>query len=88
MRSILITLSMVMNGFVSVAQFTKCSFYFSAHPDDWQLFIGTNAYNDMQESNTKVVFIYVTAGDAGLLTGKVPPATVPYYVARERGAKY
>jgi GlcNAc-PI de-N-acetylase len=38
--------------------------YIAAHQDDWQLFRGNWAWNDVQ-SGAKVVFIYVTAGDGG-----------------------
>jgi len=41
------------------------AFYFSAHEDDWQLFMNPNAYHDVQRASTKVVFVYLTAGDAG-----------------------
>lgn len=40
-------------------------FYIVAHQDDWQLFMGLNAYNAMNDdTNHKVVFIHTTAGDA------------------------
>jgi len=39
-------------------------FYVSAHPDDWQIFIGNKVYNDVKQGR-KVVIIYTTAGDAG-----------------------
>lgn len=70
-------------------------FYAVGHQDDWQLFMNPNAYHDARiEPNTKVVFIYTTAGDAGRndgpLEGPAPGAaddpTTPYYVARENGA--
>lgn len=61
------------------------SFYFGAHPDDWQLFIGERAWADVQDANTKTVFVLTTAGDAaaGMATG--PGANQPYYLAREIG---
>ncbi len=43
----------------------KVIFYIVAHYDDWQLFCGHQAYNDLLNSNNKVVFIYTTADDAG-----------------------
>jgi hypothetical protein len=56
----------------------RVSFYFSAHQDDWQLFMNPSAFRDVLEGNTKCVFIHMTAGDAGLGTGnggRKPAAT-------------
>jgi hypothetical protein len=64
----------------------KVAFYFGAHPDDWQLFMNPNAYYDAQQPSNKVVFVYVTAGDAGLGLGNAERSQ-PYYLARENGAK-
>jgi hypothetical protein len=64
----------------------RVAFYFGAHPDDWQLFMNPNAYRDVQEPSNKVVFVYVTAGDAGLGLGN-GGRSQPYYLARENGAK-
>ncbi len=58
---------------------TGVSFYVVAHADDWQLFMHPNAYNDLIASDSKVVFIITTAGDAG--------ADETYWGAREEGAK-
>lgn len=60
-------------------QFAKISFYVVAHADDWQLFMQPNAYIDLVEPGSKVVFIITTAGDAGL--GET------YWTAREQGMK-
>ena len=54
----------------------KTPFYIVPHADDWQLFMQPNAYNDIQ-TGKRVVFIMVTAGDAGL--GE------QYWKAREKG---
>ncbi|MHC4068256.1 MAG: hypothetical protein ACYS18_04780 [Planctomycetota bacterium] len=62
------------------------AFYFSAHEDDWQLFMNPNAYRDVQRPSTKVVFVYITAGDDGAGLGNAGRAR-PYYLARENGAK-
>lgn len=43
-----------------------------------------DAFVDVRNTNTKVVFIYLTAGDAGRKTG---PVDRPYYLARNEGAK-
>lgn len=40
-------------------------FYVGAHQDDWQLFMSPQALTDLAAANTRVVFIYTTAGDAG-----------------------
>ena len=58
--------------------FTELSFYVGAHGDDWQLFRGNAAYDDLAKPMNKVVFIYATAGDAGRTDG--------WWEARERGA--
>lgn len=44
---------------------TSVVFYIGAHQDDWQLFMSPQAYDDLIDDATKVVFIYTTAGDAG-----------------------
>ncbi len=64
----------------------KVSFYFAAHEDDWQLFMGPSAFQDVVNGKAKVVFIHVTAGDAGLGTGQ-GGRKYPYYLAREHGAE-
>lgn len=65
--------------------YTKISLYFAAHEDDWQLFMNPSAFEDVADSKTKVVFVHVTAGDAGLGTG-TGGRKHPYYRARENGA--
>jgi hypothetical protein len=65
---------------------TTVAFYFAAHEDDWQLFMNPNAYHDVQRDSTKVVFVYLTAGDAGAGLGNAGRSQ-PYYLARENGAK-
>src|SRR5262245_43335192 len=71
---------------VSAQDTNKVAFYFGAHPDDWQLFMNPNAYQDVQNPSNKVVFVYVTAGDAGVGV-KNGGRSQPYYLARENGAK-
>ena len=63
----------------------QVAFYFSAHPDDWQLFMGERAYADIQDKNTKSVFFLTTTGDAGMGMTASEGANVPYFKARERG---
>ena len=66
---------------------THTLFYTVAHQDDWQLFMNPNAFHDThQVPDSKVVFIYLTAGDAGYRTSPVPGHIVPYFRAREIGA--
>lgn len=51
--------------------YSDVSFFIVAHPDDWQLFMGSDAYNTIQEftpgkeefAKRKAVFIYITAGN-------------------------
>src|SRR5690348_15487814 len=64
----------------------KVSFYFAAHEDDWQLFMNPSAFQDVLGGAGKTVFVYVTAGDAGLGTGDGGRKR-PYYLARENGAE-
>ncbi len=60
------------------------TFSIQAHQDDWQLFMSNAVINDIG-SGKKVVFITLTAGDAGNGTGAYG-STTPYYIAREKGA--
>jgi hypothetical protein len=64
------------------------SFYVVAHQDDWQIFMGVNAYNDILNQNAKTVFIYITAGDEGSGSGfgKCTNCTMPHFRSREEGA--
>ena len=55
--------------------------YVSAHADDFALFM--NPYRDVVRSDVNTVFVFLTAGDAGLGKG---PKSAPYYLARETGA--
>ncbi len=60
------------------------SFSVQAHPDDWQLFMSNAIVKDLN-NNDKVVFLTITAGDAGNGTiGWASP--VPYYLARQNGS--
>jgi hypothetical protein len=63
----------------------RVSFYFSAHEDDWQLFMNPAAFHDVLDG-IKTVFVHVTAGDAGLgITNG--GRKHPYFLARENGAQ-
>jgi len=61
----------------------RVAVYIVAHPDDWQLFMGSQAYNDMQDTNSKVVFIYTTSGDATFRGNLLP--NLSFAQAREKG---
>lgn len=53
-------------------------FYIVAHEDDWQIFMGADAYEAYIKDKHKIVFIYTTAGDHGRTDG--------YWQARESAA--
>lgn len=55
-------------------------YYVTAHEDDWQLFRGLTAWNDLHQMSTRGVFIAVTAGDGGNEDA--------FWQARERGEVY
>lgn len=61
--------------------YASTAVYVSAHPDDFVLFM--NPHRDVVRDDTKAVFVFVTAGDAGQGKG---PTSAPYYLARENGA--
>jgi len=63
----------------------KVSLYFAAHEDDWQLFMNPSAFEDVASDAAKTVFVHMTAGDAGLGTGR-GGRKHPFYLARENGA--
>lgn len=66
-------------GFFQAAHagYTAYDAYFSAHPDDWQIFQGFNTYQDFKNGERVVIF-QVTAGDAGRTDG--------WWQAREKAA--
>lgn len=64
----------------------RAAFYFSAHQDDWQLFMNPPAFADVLDNTCRCVFVHVTAGDAGLGTG-TGGRKHPLYLAREHGAE-
>ncbi len=78
---------LILPGLLSATN--KVSIYVSAHQDDWQLFMGVNAYNDIANSSDslRVVFIYVTAGDYSDCVNASDTNPIPYFLAREQGAK-
>ncbi|MGB8954558.1 MAG: hypothetical protein WCC10_04240 [Tumebacillaceae bacterium] len=43
-----------------MAVYTSLSFYVQAHPDDWQLFRGEVAHDDLNYPDSKVVFVCLT----------------------------
>ncbi|KAF0700787.1 Aste57867_8740 [Aphanomyces stellatus] len=44
---------------------SRVAFYTTAHQDDHELFMSNNYHAGIADPNTKVVFVYTTAGDAG-----------------------
>ena len=65
--------------------YSYVSFYFAAHPDDWQLFMGDKVCNDMSAiSDKKVVILHITSGDA---TYDGVNLNIAYYQSREKGAQ-
>lgn len=58
------------------------SVFVTAHPDDWQLFMNPNAYHAAADSNHSLIFIHITAGDAGH-----GMEYNQYTLAREEGSK-
>jgi len=86
MKRIVTLLLLIFAASRSISQpYTKASFYLAAHPDDWQLFMGTDASEDILSAsgNTKVILIYTTAGDN---SNGGTPAYNAYCHAREDGA--
>ena len=79
LRNVFIIFCSIWNPVFMFAQNTQV--YVSAHPDDWQLFMNPNAYFDLQKPENKVIFLHITAGDAGSGTGNTS-----YYLAREEGS--
>lgn len=65
----------------------KVAFYFAGHQDDWQLFMNPAAFYDVLDTDTKAVFIHMTAGDAGL-GANTGGRKYPYYAARENGVEH
>ncbi|CAJ0861465.1 hypothetical protein AMST5_01396 [freshwater sediment metagenome] len=58
----------------------EAAVFLSAHPDDFLLF---NNPSQDAAANARMIYIFVTAGDAGLGAG---PPNAPYYLAREAAA--
>jgi len=67
---------------VSNTSAQNLSVFVAAHPDDWQLFMNPNAYEAVADSNQSVIFLHITAGDAGHAMGYSD-----YTIAREEGSK-
>jgi len=80
-RRWLLTLFALSLLFPAFAQ-NKVAIYVVAHPDDWQLFMGNDAYTDIQDTSNRVVFILTTSGDA---TGNRPGPNLRFARSRERG---
>ncbi|MBA3828297.1 MAG: PIG-L family deacetylase [Taibaiella sp.] len=84
MRIFLLSLLLCLNCFlIQASTYDSVAFYVVAHPDDWQLFMGSTATHDLLSTHTKVVVIHTTAGDASCNNR---PLSKSYYMARESGA--
>jgi hypothetical protein len=75
----------------SRAQYSSISFYVVAHPDDWELFMGVNAFRDIgaapDSGRRKIVIIYTTAGESNCNgNGKAPDKG--FYFSRQDGANH
>lgn len=70
---------------MAAASFSQAQVYLIAHQDDWPLFMGHKAFEDVS-TNKQCVFIYTTAGEAGMKTGGW--GSLPYYRAREEAAMH
>ncbi|WP_118972234.1 T9SS type A sorting domain-containing protein [Taibaiella koreensis] len=81
LRHWLLSLSALFIFSFSSAQ-NKAAIYVVAHPDDWQLFMGNDAYSDIQDTSNRVIFILTTSGDA---TANRPKANLRLARSRERG---
>ena len=86
MKKIFLPIVFLMTTAVVQAQ-VQVAFSAVADADDWQLFMSKKMLDDLSAgSGGKSVIITFTAGDLGLGTGG--SGTVPYYLAREKGAAY
>lgn len=89
-RTIIIILVLLLQHLASNAE-SNVSFYVYAHPDDWQLFMGVDAYKDISEPSQKVVLIQLGAGEGSMGTGGKTTFNgktyLPYYLARLSGSK-
>ena len=64
------------------ASVNRTSFYIAAHPDDIELFMARNAWDEIEKNGAKVVFIVFSAGDDG--NGESPNGNCEsFYHARE-----
>lgn len=65
----------------------RVAVYFSAHQDDWQLFMNPPAFRDVRDTSARCVFVHMAPGDAGFGTGN-GGRRHPLYLARENGAEF
>ncbi len=94
MKNYYLSLAFCFLFLLSKADYARLSFYVVAHQDDWQLFMGYYAHNDISDKNSKTVFIYTTSGNGGIIGNKghgegfggCDNCTMPYFKSREMGA--
>jgi hypothetical protein len=87
-KKIVLSILLLTIGVKCYCQYSSVSYYVVAHQDQWQLFMGSNAYHDIatrgnNQSAKKVVLIYTTAGEESC---NGAPVNIPYYLARQEGA--
>lgn len=70
---------------LAAVSLSQAQVYMVAHQDDWPLFMGHKAFEDIS-TNKPCVFIYTTAGEAGMKTGGW--GSIPYFRAREEAAMH
>lgn len=86
MRKVMFCIMLLVFYCVKINAQTDVSFSFQAHQDDWQLFMSSKIVGDLSAGG-KVVFVTLTAGDAG--NGTVAYGSpVPFFLARENGSVY
>ncbi len=86
MKKIFIFFLLLTGLFTARAQ-QPVSFSVQADADDWQLYMSSRLMEDFN-SNGKVVFITLTAGDQGNGATTFSGSAIPFYMAREKGGVY
>ena len=88
MKRIFLLIFIIISVFKVNAQL-QVSYYVQGDADDWQLFMSQKLVSDL-EAGGKTIVITLTAGDEGYGNTIIPASgsSVPYYLAKERGAVY
>ncbi|MEP7254698.1 MAG: T9SS type A sorting domain-containing protein [Ferruginibacter sp.] len=80
-------LILILASFYNVQAQVQVSYYVVGDADDWQLFM-SKSVSDNLAAGGKVVLITLTAGDEGNGNTTFNGSSIPYYLAKERGAVY